>query len=152
MKRVYTQTVINQIIEEANVSKASLYHHFKSKEDIAVIYLQRRHLVWMSSLNYCTIGKKNSKEKIIAIFDYLDSWLLDVHFRGCGWQNISTELPLDYNKIKEQVFITKSETRKWLHIILKEDKHYNHNEASQLGGQIFVLMEGAIILSQLQKK
>ncbi|MFT6754704.1 MAG: AcrR family transcriptional regulator, partial [Urechidicola sp.] len=31
----YNQTGINQIISEAGVAKASLYQHFRSKEDIA---------------------------------------------------------------------------------------------------------------------
>lgn len=39
----YNQTGVNQIIKEASVAKASLYQHFRSKEDIAVVYLQRRH-------------------------------------------------------------------------------------------------------------
>ena len=36
----YTATGINQIIEEADISKASLYQHFKSKEDLLLEYLE----------------------------------------------------------------------------------------------------------------
>ena len=49
----YNQTGINQIIAEANVAKASMYQHFRSKEDIAVAYLIRRHAMWMGNLKVC---------------------------------------------------------------------------------------------------
>ena len=39
----YNQTGINKILKEAEVSKDSMYRHFRSKEDIAVAYLIGRH-------------------------------------------------------------------------------------------------------------
>ena len=148
----YTQTGINQIIEEANVSKASLYQHYRSKEDIAVEYLQQRHIIWMHELAYCTIGKNNSKEIILEVFNHIESWATEVDYRGCSWQNIFTELPMNHNKIREQVLLSKNQMRKWLRDTIKEDEQYSNKEANELGDQILVLMEGAYILSQIQKK
>jgi len=37
----YNLTGINEIIEKAGVAKASLYSHFRSKEDICLAYLIR---------------------------------------------------------------------------------------------------------------
>ena len=45
----YNQTGINQIIAEAGVAKASMYQHYRSKEDIAVAYLRKRHINWNSN-------------------------------------------------------------------------------------------------------
>ena len=39
----YNLTGINQIISEAGIAKATLYNHFKSKEDICVSYLQYKY-------------------------------------------------------------------------------------------------------------
>jgi len=47
----YNQTGINQIIAEAEVAKASMCQHFRSKKDIAVAYLIARHSMWMGKLN-----------------------------------------------------------------------------------------------------
>ena len=147
----YNQTGINQIIAEANVAKASMYQHFRSKEDIAVAYLKRRHINWMGSLEDFVSPNRTNKEKLIASFDYLNSWLNTVAFRGCGWQNIITDLPSDHDKIRNQAVLHKNEVRSWVHKLLNEDGKYATEQAKQLGDQVVILLEGAIILSQIQK-
>ena len=147
----YNQTGINQIIDEANVAKASMYQHFRSKEDIAVAYLKGRHIMWISNLFDFISDKKNSKDKILACFNYLKVWLNEVNYRGCGFQNIVCDLPEDQNKIKDQVVIHKNELRDWVHQTLNEDENYSHLDTNALGDEILVLMDGAIILSQIQK-
>ena len=147
----YNQTGINQIIAEAGVAKASMYQHFRSKEDIAVAYLRGRHIMWMGKLNEC-IERINHKDgKILGCFDYLMEWLTEVNFRGCGWQNIISDLPEDHTKIMEQAVFHKNEFRDWIHNLLKEEDKYSNKQAKKLGDEILILIEGAIILSQIQK-
>lgn len=148
----YNQTGINQIIKEANVAKASMYQHFRSKEDIAVAYLQHRHTMWMGELANFVAPKKNAREKLIRSFDYLDKWLREVNFRGCGFQNIITDLPSDQHKIKDQVRLHKNEVREWIHNLVKEEGALTDKEAEQLGDEILILLEGAIIQAQIQQK
>jgi len=147
----YNQTGINQIISEAGVAKASMYQHFRSKEDIAVAYLIRRHAMWMDNLNDCVSVQNTSKGKVIGCFDYLTEWLTEVNFRGCGWQNIITDLPKDHDKIRNQAVLHKNDVRVWVHELLKEDEEYNNDQAEQVGDEVIILLEGAIILSQIQK-
>ncbi|GAA3623529.1 TetR/AcrR family transcriptional regulator [Flavivirga jejuensis] len=147
----YNQTGINQIIAEAGVAKASMYQHFRSKEDIAVTYLTNRHIMWMGKLLDFVSTENTSKEKIIRCFDYLIKWLSEANFRGCGWQNIITDLPKDHDKIRNQAINHKNELRNYIHALLKEEAKYSIDQAEQLGDQILILIEGAIILSQIQK-
>ncbi|MFD2568249.1 TetR/AcrR family transcriptional regulator [Pseudotenacibaculum haliotis] len=147
----YNQTGINQIIEEAGVAKASMYQHFRSKEDIAVAYLVRRHAMWMGKLNDCVKSQNTPKAKVIGCFDYIMNWLLEVNFRGCGWQNIIVDLPADHQKIRDQAVYHKSKLREWVHDLLKQEKQYSTEQAMQVGDEIIVLIDGAIILSQIHK-
>lgn len=148
----YNQTGINQIIEEASVAKASMYQHFRSKEDIAVAYLKGRHIMWMGKLLDFVASKRSGKAKVIASFDYLNEWLNNVDFRGCGWQNIIADLPQDHDKIRDQVVLHKNEFRDWIHGLLEGEEGYSKKQAKQLGDEVLVLIEGAIILSQIQKE
>lgn len=147
----YNQTGINKILKEANASKDSMYRYFRSKEDIAVAYLIGRHVIWVNNLVDFVKSKKTNKEKVIASFDYLNVWLKEVDFRGCGWQNIITDLPKDHHKIRDQALLHKNELREWVHNLLIDDEDYSTEEAKSLGDEIIILIEGAIILSQIQK-
>lgn len=147
----FNQTGINQIIEEAGVAKASMYQHFRSKEDIAVAYLIGRHALWMGQLSNYVSVEKDPKDRIVRCFDYLVEWLTSVNFRGCGWQNIITDLPQDHDKIRNQALLHKNDVREWVKNTLKEVEQYSDEEANTLGDEIVVLLEGAIIQSQIQK-
>ena len=147
----FNQTGINQIIEEASVAKASMYQHFRSKEDIAVAYLQGRHIMWMANLNECVLRVNHKDGKVVGCFDYLTEWLSEVDFRGCGWQNIITDLPQDHNKIKDQAVLHKNDFQVWIHDLINSENEYTEEEAKELGDEILILIEGAIILSQIQK-
>ena len=147
----YNQTGINQIIAEAGVAKASMYQHFRSKEDIAVAYLKGRHVMWMGKLNECIERKNHKKGKVVGCFDYLMEWLTEVNYRGCGWQNIIADLPKDHTKIIDQAIFHKNEFRNYIHGLLKEETKYSDKQAEQLGDEILILIEGAIIVSQIQK-
>lgn len=147
----YNQTGINQIIAEAGVAKASMYQHFRSKEDIAVAYLVRRHAMWMGTLNDHIASQNTPKAKVIGTFDFLIKWLIEVNFRGCGWQNIIVDLPEGQYKIKDQAVYHKSELGKWIFELLSLDSQYTNKEAKQISKEIMVLVEGAIILSQIHK-
>jgi AcrR family transcriptional regulator len=146
----YNQTGINQIIAEAGVAKASMYQHFRSKEDIAVAYLKQRHINWMGSLIDFVSAADSNKEKLIMSFDFLKTWLDEVNYRGCGFQNIICDLPQDQQKIKDQVVLHKNDLKELVYNLLKEDADYTNSEAEALGNELLVLMEGSIILSQIQ--
>ena len=147
----YNQTGINQIIAEAGVAKASMYQHFRSKEDIAIAYLKGRHIMWMGKLSDCVEKKNHEKGKVVGCFDYLIEWLTEVDYRGCGWQNIIADLPEDHTRVMDQAIFHKNEFRVYLHNLLKADNKYNSKQAEELGDEILILVEGAIILSQIQK-
>ncbi len=147
----YNQTGINQIIAESGVAKASMYQHFRSKEDIAVAYLQGRHIMWMVKLNECVDRVNHKNGKVLGCFDFLTEWLTEVDFRGCGWQNIITDLPKNHTKIMDQAILHKNEFREWIHNLMKEENIYTKDQAEKLGDEILILIEGAIILSQIQK-
>jgi len=147
----YNQTGINRILKEAEVSKDSMYRYFRSKEDIAVAYLIGRHGMWMGRLENHVKSEKTNRKKLIASFDYLNVWLEEVEFRGCGWQNIITDLPEDHDKIRDQAVLHKSDVRNWVHNLLIEEEQYTTEEARAMGDEVVVLIEGAIILSQILK-
>src|ERR1700753_2397483 len=66
----YNNTGINQVIDEADIAKASLYKHFESKTDLMVAYLERFHQAWFERLVAAVDKVPAPKQKLLAIFDH----------------------------------------------------------------------------------
>ena len=88
----YQSTGINQIITESKVAKGGLYHIFKSKEELCIEYLNKRHEFWFEKLIAFTSKARTGKTKTIAAFDFLYNMNIEENFRGCSFLNILSEI------------------------------------------------------------
>jgi len=82
---------IQKIIEEANTVKASLYAHFKSKDELVAAYLQReydRAQVDVETLLQGLTGRR----KLLRLFDALAEAMAQPGFCGCAYCNASVEI------------------------------------------------------------
>ncbi len=138
----YNSTGINQIIEEALVAKASLYQHFKSKEELAIEYLNARHTNWFSGLQEFTEGKTGIKERIIASFKFLIYMNKKEQFNGCAFLNILSEIKSGNKLILPAIQKHKIELREYFFNIIND---------KSLGDHVYLLFESSIIESQLYK-
>jgi len=82
---------IQRIIEEANTVKASLYAHFKSKDDLVAAYMQRefdRARVEVEALLQGLTGRR----KLLRLFDSLAEAMGQPGFCGCTYTNAAVEI------------------------------------------------------------
>ncbi len=144
----YLATGINQVIAESNVSKNTFYYYFPSKDDLCVAYLQERHKIWMGWLLNHLNTRLTPYKKLIGLFEFLDTWLRECHFRGCAFLNIATEVPDVNHRIRKEVIHHKDELRKLLHGLLsdlkKSDKKHSGINVPLLADFLYVLFEGTI--------
>src|ERR1700741_4433288 len=91
-KQGYSNTGINQIIEEAGIAKSTLYQLFRSKEDLLLVYLDEMGRITLEGLQNAAANGTTPKEKILAIFDYLTGLVAKPEFYGCHFQNIVYEM------------------------------------------------------------
>ncbi len=141
----YNNTGINQVIDEAGVAKASLYHHFGSKEELCIAYLEAKHKNWFEEVNQFIRSEDNPKEKILASFDFLEETSKRDNFRGCSFLNILSEVPAASERIANEVAGHKSKLRSFFKELL--------NVADPQGNAdtIYLLFEAAITESQVFK-
>ena len=148
----YNVTGINEIIAKANIAKATLYHHFKGKEEICIAYLTLRHDTFMDELKAFISQKKDNKGKLLGIFDFLRELYRMENFSGCWGLKTAGELPKNSKKIRKVIRQQKMELLQYLEEIVEEN-HVNISKAEieKISGGLYLLYESAITESYLHK-
>ena len=77
---------------EAGVSLKRIYSLFPSKDDLVVAVLRRRTGQWADGIEAAAAGSTTPRERLLAVFDFLDSWFREDGFRGCAFINSFGEL------------------------------------------------------------
>ena len=89
---------IDEVIERAGVAKATLYRHFKSKDDLALAFLEQREERWTHGFVESEARKRGStaEERLLAIFDVFDEWFRGREFDACAFINVLLEMGPDH--------------------------------------------------------
>jgi AcrR family transcriptional regulator len=83
-----------EVLERAGVARATLYSHFRSKEDLVLAFLQRREQRWTRELVEAEAKRRGStpREQLLAIFDVFGEWFEQDEFEGCSFINVLLEV------------------------------------------------------------
>jgi len=139
----YSNTGINQIIEEAGIAKSSLYKHFRSKEDLLIAYLEETGIHTLDLLKQASDGYETPRERLLAIFDYLKILVVSNDFYGCHFLNIVYEMPQEAMHIRERIKKQKDGVRELFREILAPLRK------ELLADEIYTLFEGALISNKV---
>jgi AcrR family transcriptional regulator len=89
---------INEVVERAHVTKATLYHHFASKDDLVVAFLDLREERWMHGWVQAEARRRadTPEKELLAIFDLYDEWFHRDDYEACSFVNVLLELGADH--------------------------------------------------------
>ena len=140
----YQVTGINQLIDEAGVAKASLYQHFRTKDEVLKAYLQQASQEWFRQVDEAVSSGSTPKEKILAIFDMLKEFLVAVDYRGCNFQNALIQLVPGESDVRQFIQLHKTTMQEVFARVLVDSE-------PGLASELALLFEGAIITSQIHR-
>lgn len=148
----YNATGINEIIAKAEIAKATLYHHFKSKETICIAYLERRHNHFMESLKAYVNSRPTGKLQLLAIFDFLRDMYREEDYHGCWGIKTFAELPPENQNISSTIQKQKKDLLLFLGEIVGDNLvNLSIAETEKISGGLYLLYESAISESHLHK-
>ena len=89
---------VDEVIERAQVAKATLYHHFPSKEKLVLAFLELREQRWTVAWLEAETKMRGStpEEELLAIFDLFDEWFHRADFEGCSFVNVLIEMGAEH--------------------------------------------------------
>ncbi|WP_405741142.1 TetR/AcrR family transcriptional regulator [Streptomyces sp. NBC_00028] len=124
----------------SGVSLKRLYQLFPAKEQLVVAYLERRDVRWRGRLAAHVERHPDPEERILAVFDWLESWFGEDGFRGCAWINSYGELGARSAPVASQVRAHKGAFREYLAALVADA-----GLPGTVAGQLFLLAEGAMV-------
>lgn len=145
----FNRTGIDQIIEEAQVAKASLYSHFRTKDELCQAYLQKTNEEWISILSEYLESLPPGEARILGLFDCIRKAYERDDFRGCWCVNTLAEVTENQKLIQEEIRTQKEDLTKYLRKLL--EGNYPQKIPEYLVQQIYLLYQGAISESYLHQ-
>ncbi|WP_127018899.1 TetR/AcrR family transcriptional regulator [Flagellimonas beolgyonensis] len=148
----YHSTGINEIVDTCNIAKATLYGHFKSKEDLCIAYLDHRHHQFLERLKGFVAKKPSGKSQLLALFELLQDMYREEDFEGCWCLKTFGELGPNEAKIRAVIQKQKKELLLFIGEVVGDNvPNLSKAETEKISGGLYLLYESAITESNLFK-
>ncbi len=145
----YHAAGVDRVIAESGVAKTTLYRHFETKEDLIVAVLQRIDEEYRKRLrSFVEEHAQDPDEKLLATFDYLESWFIKKSFYGCPFISAAAE----YSDKRSPVFQEARQHKQFVIAYFEElAVSANYNNPLELAEKLNILHEGAIAIAHVTR-
>ncbi len=111
---------VDLIIAESGVAKATFYHHFRSKDDLVLAYLDRVDDAWTGQLRAAAeaAGPEPARQ-LVGMFDALSTACRREGYRGCAFINAAAESPAG-SPIHDRTLAHKEAVAAWVRDLARE--------------------------------
>lgn len=85
---------VDEVVERAQVAKATLYRHFRTKDELVLSFLEQREELWTKDFVEAEARRRGTTpdERLLAIFDVFDDWFHGARFEACSFINVLLEM------------------------------------------------------------
>ena len=151
-KQGYRATGINEVIEKAEVAKATFYAHFPTKDDLCLAYLKERNSDEAQEILDFVATRKTPLARFYGVMDSIESWAKRTEYRGCQFINMVPEVPDQNSALRKQGHLHYDWAKELVHKLTKEliasDKNkYGKLNANDITEAYMTHLAGAIALA-----
>lgn len=142
----YHAVGIDQIRDEAQISKTSIYRFFESKNKLIEAVLSRRHTRFEQEFAQLLTQVNTQQEKLNAIIDWHFTWFKAPHFKGCMFMHALAEFKTTEKAITQHAIKHKKWLKKIIMSTLDGEKEMNKIKAEE----ILTFIEGMIVRAEFE--
>jgi AcrR family transcriptional regulator len=146
-KRGLRDVSVDEIITHSGVAIATFYRHFRSKDELAEAFLNRREELWSTDAVVMAARRRSPdpEGQILAIFDVFDEWFHRDDFEGDSFVNVLLEMgpthPLGRASIDHLVNVR--------HSVRTIAEEAGLRDADEFAYSFHILMKGSIIAAEM---
>jgi AcrR family transcriptional regulator len=138
---------VDRIIAEAGVARATLFRHFRTKDDLVTAYLERRAASARAMLTELRDTHADPGEMLSAIADVVDFYRDQPGFRGCEFINAAAEFAEAEHPARRLAI----EQRRWITDFLTETlAGLGRDDARDTAEAMLMVRTGALIAASLE--
>lgn len=147
----YTQGVravgVDLVVAQTGIAKASLYRHFRTKDDLVAAFLQREdEHFWQVWDRVSQSHAGDPAAELDAHCDWIGERVERLNYRGCPQINVAAEFPDTDHPARKVALAHKQQLRARLKDIAVRLKARRPDE---LAGQLALLINGAFVSSPI---
>ncbi|RDC69027.1 TetR/AcrR family transcriptional regulator [Rhodovulum sp. 12E13] len=142
-------TGIARVLQEAGVSRKTLYERFRSKDDLLHAVLDREGEEWRAWFAE-GLGRAPgpARDRLLAVFDLLEEWFCSDGFYGCAFINAVAE----HDKLAPPVADVVARHRRLTdEILIPLAQESGCSEPERLVREMSLLIDGAIVTAMLER-
>jgi AcrR family transcriptional regulator len=142
----FQATGVDAIARRAGTAKTSLYKHFGNKDQLIEAVLEREGAAWRSWF-FTEMGKIEGgpEDRLVAVFDILETWFGDPNFFGCPFINALGEFDIKNARLRTLLAAHKTHLNGW---IAAQAEMTGVRDPQVVVAQFTLLIDGAIVAAQ----
>ena len=140
-------TGVSQIAGDAGVSKKTLYHHFRSKDDLVHAVLSNEAIHQFNVFTSVVERDTTDPEcQLFTVFDFAEGWFRDSEFNGCMFVGAATEFDSSHKAILRQCAEYKRRVREYFEDLCAR---LGLEQPGFAARQLALIFEGAIAVAHV---
>lgn len=146
-KQGFHATGIDLIAERAKVSKKTMYHHFRSKQELILAALKQHDGLFRNFFMKSVSQISDSPyERLLGIFDVAEMWFSNNEFYGCMFINAIGEYSSRDTMIRRACQDFKSQMAAFIEELVVEA---GIGDPEPVATALALLLEGSIVTAQV---
>ncbi|MBN6034386.1 TetR/AcrR family transcriptional regulator [Amycolatopsis sp. 195334CR] len=136
---------VDRVIEDADISRATFYRHFRSKDELVRAYVEAEDQGVRANVEKARARAEDPRELLERLVSGLGDQICGAGFRGCPFINAAVEYPDPEHPVRQAVRVH----RDWFAEVLA-DLAVAAGIPAELSGVLVFLRDGAMVGGYLE--